>query len=46
VDLKVVETTREVSTSISNIAYRRKRKYKVIYFNILTKAISSRIVPC
>jgi hypothetical protein len=45
VDLKVIKTIREVSISISNIAYRRKRKCKVIYFNILIKAISSRIVP-
>jgi hypothetical protein len=46
VDLKVIEIAREVSISISNIAYGRKCKCKVIYFNILTKAIGSRIVPC
>jgi hypothetical protein len=46
VDLKVIETAREVNISIFNIAHGRKCKCKVICFNILIKAISSRIVPC
>jgi hypothetical protein len=46
VDLKVMETAREVSTGISSIAHGRKCKCKVICPNILTKAIGSRIVPC
>jgi hypothetical protein len=46
VDLKVVETAREVSTGISSIAHGRKRKCRVICPNILIKVISSRIVPC
>jgi hypothetical protein len=45
VNLKAIETIREVNISIFNIAHGHKRKCKVIYFNILTKAISSRIVP-
>jgi hypothetical protein len=45
VDLKVVKTIREVSIGISSIAHGHKRKCKVIYLNILIKAISSRIVP-
>jgi hypothetical protein len=40
VDLKVIEAAREVYISIFNIAYKHKRKYKVISFNILIKAIS------
>jgi hypothetical protein len=43
VDLKVIETAREVNICIFNIAYRRESKCKVICPYILTKAISSRI---
>jgi hypothetical protein len=39
VDLKVIEAAREVYINIFNIAYKYKRKYRVISFNILTKAI-------
>jgi hypothetical protein len=39
VDLKVVEAIREVYIDIFNIAYKHKRKYRVISFNILTKAM-------
>jgi hypothetical protein len=40
-DLKVIKTTREVNISIFYIAYRYKRKYRVICLNILIEAISS-----
>jgi hypothetical protein len=43
-DLKVVKTTREVSIDILCIAHRRKRKGRVIYSDILTKAMGLRIV--
>jgi hypothetical protein len=43
INLKVVETAREVSIYIFNIAYRRESKCKVICLYILTKAIGSRI---
>jgi hypothetical protein len=41
VNLKVVEAAREVYIGIFSIAYRYKRKYKIISSNILTKAIGS-----
>jgi hypothetical protein len=44
-DLKAIKTARKVNTCIFNIAYKRESKYKVIYLYILTKAISSRIIP-
>jgi hypothetical protein len=43
-DLKAVKTAREVSTGILYIAYGRKRKGRVIYSDILTKAMGLRIV--
>jgi hypothetical protein len=45
VDLKVVEAAREVRTGIFGIAHGRKREYRVISLNILTKAIGSWIIP-
>jgi hypothetical protein len=43
-DLKAVKTAREVSIGILCIAHGHKRKGRVIYLDILTKAMGLRIV--